>query len=177
MEYDNFVPSESSTALSAFEYTLSILGFGFSRWVEACMDAANFPGLNALDILVLHAVNHRARGRRLSEVCAILNIGDSYLVAYALKKLSAAQLIAAERRGRERHYSSTETGDRVCLEYRRIREKFLVDSILKNSDTLQEIENITRFMSHMIAGYGEAARNATISTLSKPKAPPLRTKK
>jgi len=31
-------------------------------------------GLNALDILVMHTVNHRARGKRLSEICMVLNI-------------------------------------------------------------------------------------------------------
>ena len=45
-----FAPSPSSQDLSEFEYGLIILMYGFQRWVQSCMDAANVHGLNALDI-------------------------------------------------------------------------------------------------------------------------------
>jgi predicted MarR family transcription regulator len=174
---DEFQPSEASAALSAFEYTFNMLTFGFSRWSEACMDAANVSGLTSLDILVLHAVNHRARGRRVSDICTVLNIGDSYLVSYALKKLLAAGLITAERRGRERHYTTLEAGDRACLDYRRIRERNLVNAIFPDKVTAEGVREVTKALSHLIACYDEASRAATTEALSKPKLPPLRTKK
>lgn len=174
---EEFRPSEASMALSAFEYTFNMLVFGFARWSEACMDAVNVSGLTALDILVLHAVNHRARGRRLSDICTVLNISDSYLVAYSLKKLLAAQLITAERRGRERHYSTVELGDRACLEYRRVREICLVESIFPDKASIEAIRAMTKSLSHLIACYDAASRTATTTALSKPKMPPLRTKK
>ena len=102
-----FTPSASSQDLSEFEYGLIILMYGFQRWVQNCMDAANVNGLNALDILVLHAVNHRARGKRMAEICMVLNIDDTHLVTYALKKLAAAGLVLVTPQGRERHYETS----------------------------------------------------------------------
>src|SRR5947209_17817731 len=78
-----FTASPQSHDLSEFEFSLIIVAFGFMRWVEHCMEAATFRGLNSLDVLVLHAVNHRARGRRLAEVCMVLNISDTHLVSYS----------------------------------------------------------------------------------------------
>ena len=174
---DELAPSEASLALSAFEYTFITLMFGFSRWAEACMDAANVYGLNALDIFVLHSVNHRARGRRLSEICTVMNVGDSYLIAYSLKKLLAAGLIAADRRGRERHYTTTEQGDRACAEYRRIREEQLVKPFFSDPGLAEESARATRFLSRIIANYDQAGRAATVASMGSPKLPPLRTKR
>ena len=70
----DFLPSGASQDLSSFEFALITLMFGFQSWVQDCMDAAGFRGLSPMDILVLHAVNHRARGRRLTEICMVLNI-------------------------------------------------------------------------------------------------------
>jgi predicted MarR family transcription regulator len=172
-----FAPSAQSERVSHLEYNLLTLMFGFSRWVETCMAAGNVHGLGALDILVLHMVNHRARGRRLSDICMVLNIDDSHLISYALKKLAAAKLIQAERRGRERHFSTTETGDRACLAYRRARETFLVDPFFAEPATTAGMETAAKFMSQMTAVYDQAGRNATVSTLNRPKLPPVRTKR
>jgi predicted MarR family transcription regulator len=172
-----FAPSETSLALSALEYTFITLMFGFSRWAEACMAAANVDGLGALDIFVLHSVNHRARGRRLSEICTVMNVGDSYLIAYSLKKLLAAGLIVADRRGRERHYSTTEQGDRACAEYRRIREEHLVKTFFCDPELGEDMSRITKFLSRMIADYDQAGRSATVASMGRPKLPPLRTKR
>jgi predicted MarR family transcription regulator len=177
LESERLSPSESSRALSALEYTFMTLMFGFSRWAEACMDAANVDGLSALDIFVLHAVNHRARGRRLSEICTVMNVGDSYLIAYSLKKLLAAGLIVADRSGRERHYSTTEQGDRACVEYRRIREEHLVTPFFSDPGTPEDIGRVTKFLSRIIADYDQAGRAATVASMGSPKLPPLRTKR
>src|SRR3954465_8219648 len=112
-----------SRTLSDFEFTLIIVMYGFSRWVQTCMTASNVRGLSAVDILVLHAVNHRARDRRLHEICMVLNIDESHLVAYALKKLTAAGLVSSRTERREHHYSTTSQGDEACLAYRRTREE------------------------------------------------------
>jgi predicted MarR family transcription regulator len=176
-EAESYAPSEHSQRVSGFEYHLLTLMYGFSRWVETCMAAGNVHGLSALDILVLHSVNHRARGRRLSDICMVLNIDDSYLIAYALKKLAAAKLIVTERHGRERRYSTTEEGDRACLEYRRARERFLVQPFFNDTTDLADMDQASAFLSKMTAIYDQACRAATISTLGQPKMPPVRTKK
>ncbi len=172
-----FVPSVSSQDLSEFEYGLIILTYGFQRWVQNCMAAANVNGLNALDILVLHAVNHRARGKRLAEICMVLNIDDMHLVTYALKKLAAADLVLVRPQGRERHYETTENGERACLEYRKVRENFLVPSLTWVSGRNGAVTEAAGFLRMMTAMYDQAGRFATAATASRPKAPPVHTKR
>lgn len=172
-----FVPSASSQDLSEFEYGLIILTYGFQRWVQNCMAAANVNGLNALDILVLHAVNHRARGKRLAEICMVLNIDDTHLVTYALKKLAAADLVRATPQGRERHYETTPGGEHACLEYRRVRENFLVPSLTWVSGRDGAVIEAAGFLRMMTAMYDQAGRFATAATASRPKAPPVHTKR
>lgn len=172
-----FAPGPASRALSDFEFALIILTFGFSRWVESCMAAAAIRGLGALDILVLHAVNHRARGRRLSEICTVLNIDDSHLVSYALKKLNAGGLVKVERKGRERHYETTDKGDAACLAYREVRERFLVDSLSWMANGNDELPRSAAFLRTMTAIYDQAGRFATAASLERPPVPPVRTKR
>ncbi len=166
-----------SGILSEFEFTLIVVMFGFSRWVETCMAAANVRGLSALDTLVLHAVNHRARGRRLSEICTVLNIDESHLVAYALKKLVAAKLVTFRTRGREHHYSTTTAGDEACLAYRRVREEFLVKSLSWLGAGVADLARIETLLRAMSGLYDQAGRFATAASIRQPKAPPVHTKR
>lgn len=164
-----FVASAQSRELSEFEFSLIILMFGFQRWVVNCMEAAGFRGVNALDILVLHAVNHRARGRRLSEICMVLNIDDTHLVAYALKKLVAAGLVAISAQGRERHFETTPMGDRACMEYRQIREMFLIPALSWLSGERSVVRDAGAFMRTMTAIYDQAGRFATAGSATAPR--------
>ncbi|HVO86994.1 MAG TPA: winged helix DNA-binding protein [Casimicrobiaceae bacterium] len=170
-----FLASAQSRELSEFEFSLIILMFGFQRWVVNCMEAAQFRGLGALDILVLHAVNHRARGRRISEICMVLNIDDTHLVAYALKKLVAAALVKSTTQGRERHYETTATGDQACMAYRKVREQFLIPSLSWLSGERNVVRDAGAFMRAMTAIYDQAGRFATAESTAAP-TPPLRTK-
>lgn len=173
----NFQPSSVSQDLSDFEYALITLMFGFQAWTENCMDAADFRGLKSLDILVLHAVNHRARSRRLTEVCMVMNIDDTHLVGYALKKLIAADLVVAHVQGRERVFEATAKGEAACLAYRKIRESYLVPSLEWISNSTERSRQAANFMQAMTALYAQAGRIATAETAGKPKSPPLHTKR
>jgi predicted MarR family transcription regulator len=170
-----FAPSPLSRQLSDFEFTLIILTHGFSRWVAKCMEAAGRRGLSALDILVLHAVNHRARDRRVSDICMVLNIDDPHLVAYALKKLQAAGLVETTTTGRERHYRTTGEGDAACLAYRRVREDFLVPSLSWIAEGRAVVPDVAAFLRTMTALYDQAGRFALAASPA-PAAPALRTK-
>jgi len=172
-----FKPSPSSQDLSEFEYALIILMFGFQRWVANCMGAANVHGLNALDTLVLHTVNHRARGKRLAEICMVLNIDDTHLVTYALKKLAAADLVLVTPHGRERHFETTARGEKACLDYRVVRENFLIPSLSWISGRDDTVTDTGGFLRMMTALYDQAGRFATAATAGQPKAPPVHTKR
>ena len=149
-------------ALSEFEYGLIISGNAFDRWIVRCMAAAGYPDLNRLDVLVLHTVNHRARDKRLSDICFVLNIEDTHLVNYALKKLVKAGLVAAEKRGKESLYRTSDEGAQACRRYREVREPCLVETVkaLGNFDE-DEIAAVGRFLRALSGLYDQAARAAT----------------
>ena len=149
-------------ALSEFEYGLIISGNAFDRWIVRCMAAAGYPDLNRLDVLVLHTVNHRARDKRLSDICFVLNIEDTHLVNYALKKLVKAGLVAAEKRGKESLYRTSDEGAEACRRYREVREPCLVETVkaLGNFDE-DEIAAVARFLRALSGLYDQAARAAT----------------
>lgn len=149
-------------ALSEFEYGLIIAGNAFDRWIVRCMAAAGYPDLNALDVKTVHSVNHRARDKRLADICFVLNIEDAHLVNYALKKLVKAGLVQAEKRGKETVYRTTAEGAEACRRYREVREPCLVETVkaLGNFDEA-EIAAVARFLRAMSGLYDQAARSAT----------------
>ena len=73
------------------------LGKAFHRWVMHCMAAAGLKDLAPLDVLVLHHVTHRARDKRLADICFIMNVEDTHLVNYALKKLQTLGVVASQK--------------------------------------------------------------------------------
>jgi predicted MarR family transcription regulator len=176
-EGTGFTPSALSMELSEFEFALLTLMFGFQSWAERCMEASDVRGLNSMDILVLHAVNHRARGRRQTEICMVLNVEDTHLVAYALKKLMAAELVSSKAEGRERYFETTARGEAACLAYRKIREDFLVPNLSWVSGGERVIKETASFLRTMSALYAQAGRFATAATAGKQKSPPLHTKR
>lgn len=120
--------SEGGGELSEFEYGLIVAHNAFSRWIQRCMAAAGLAELSALEIMVLHSVNHRQREKKLADLCFVLNVEDSHTVNYAIKKLLRLGLIAGVRRGKEMFYSATKDGRQACEAYRKIREDCLVSA-------------------------------------------------
>ncbi len=111
--------------VSEFEYGLIMTCSAFSRWTLKCMNAAGYPDLGALDILVLHHVHHREKPKRLNDVAFALNIEDMHTVNYALRKLLKQELLVGEKTGKEVYYRTTERGKACCLDYKDIRERCL----------------------------------------------------
>src|SRR3972149_5564432 len=85
--------SERAAELSEFEFGLIIASHAFDRWVVRCMAAAGQEDLARLDGLVLHTVNHRARDKKLDDICFVLNAEEAHTVSYALKKLVRLDLV------------------------------------------------------------------------------------
>jgi predicted MarR family transcription regulator len=117
--------SERLEGLSEFEFALMMTANAFNRWIVRCMTAAGQDDLAALDVMVLHGVNHRDRPKRLADLCLVLNVEDTHTVNYGLKKMVRLGLIAGTRRGKEIFYTTTPKGRTLCLEYRKIREQLL----------------------------------------------------
>lgn len=148
-------------ALSEFEYGLFISGNAFERWIARCMAGAGYPDFSPLEVMVVHTVNHRARDKRLADICFVLNIEDSHLVNYALKKLVRAGLVEAEKRGKETVYRTTDEGAEACARYRTVRESCLVETIraLGNFDE-DETAALARLLRALSGFYDQAARSA-----------------
>lgn len=158
--------SERAAELSAFEYGLYIAGNAFERWIVRCMAAAGQPELGALDVMVVHSVNHRARDKRLADICFVLNIEDSHTVNYALKKLARLGLVVGDKRGKEIFYATTKEGAALCLKYREVREACLVNAFSvfagsQGEDLNAEIGQAADLLRALSGLYDQAARSAT----------------
>ena len=151
--------SPRSTELSEFEFGLIVAWNAFARWAVRCMAAAGKADMTITDVLLLHHVNHRARNKKLADICFVLNYEDTHVVVYSLKKLVAAGLVQADKQGKEVVYSPTPAGEQLVQRYRELRETCLVDSldVERNAD----IGDVARLMRTMSGQYDQAARAAS----------------
>ena len=153
--------SDRSRELSEFEFGLIIAGHAFNRWVVRCMAAAGIKDLATLEVLLLHHVNHRTRAKKLADVAFMMNIEDTHVVAYALKKLVAMDLVKSEKRGKEVLFSTTAKGQQHIVRYREVREACLVASVGSDSAQNFELGELARFLRMLSGVYDQAARAAT----------------
>ena len=151
--------SPKSVELSELEFGLIVAWNAFSRWAVRCMAAAGLPELAINDVLVLHHICHRARNKKLGDICFALNVEDSHVVGYALKKLVAAGLAHADKSGKEVFYSPTPAGDAAVAKYREVREVCLIANLdTERNASIGESARLLRTMSGL---YDQAARAAT----------------
>lgn len=151
--------SPRSKETSELEFGLIIAWNAFSRWAIRCMAAAGVPDLTITDVLILHHVNHRARNKKLADICFVLNYEDTHVVGYSLKKLVAAGLVQTEKSGKEVFYSPTPEGEAAVTRYRVVRDDCLVANldVERNAD----IGEMARLMRTMSGLYDQAARAAS----------------
>ncbi len=153
--------SPKSQQLSEFEFGLILAGNAFDRWVVRCMAAAGLKDLTTLEVLLLHHVNHRAREKKLADICFMINIEDTHVVAYALKKLVGLGLIATEKRGKEVVYFTTALGQSYIERYREVREACLVAALAKDGSENARLGELASFLRFLSGLYDQAARAAT----------------
>jgi predicted MarR family transcription regulator len=150
-----------SAELSEFEFGLIIASNAFNRWAVRCMGAAGMKDMNITEVLVLHHINHRAREKKLADIAFILNIEDTHVVNYALKKLQGLGLVATEKRGKEVLYSTNERGQALCKRYFEVREEVLVSGLTGDGTENFELSELARFLRVLSGMYDQAARSAT----------------
>ena len=159
--------SDKAAELSEVEYGLIVASNAFGLWMVRGTAAAQaeFPeigDLGVIDVLSLHSINHRGRAKKLADICFKLNVEDSHIVNYALKKLVRAGLVSGEKQGKEVFYSTTDRGRELIRRYRAIREACLVDAFSAlgevDAGSLSEMARQLRALSGL---YGQAARSAT----------------
>ena len=152
--------SPQSAEMSEFEFGLIVASNAFHRWVVHCMSAAGLKDLMPLDVLVLHHVSHRARDKRLSDICFIMNIEDTHLVNYSLKKLVSLGVVISSKSGKEVTYAATEAGSVSVQRYREIREQCLIQALHADDALNKDIGELARLLRVLSGMYDQAARSA-----------------
>jgi predicted MarR family transcription regulator len=150
----------SAPSLSEAEYGLLLAGHAFDRWIVRCMAAAGQPGLSATDVLVLHTVHHRDRGKRLADIGLVLGIEDQHLVHYAVRKLAGLGLVTTSRSGKEAVVAATEAGQALCDRYAKVREALLAGTVAATGPEPAALAEVARTLRALAGAYDQAARAA-----------------
>ncbi len=133
----------------------------YQRWIVRAMQDAGLKELTAIDALVLGQLEQRAHHKRLADICFILNIGDTGVVWYSLRKLVSQGVVQTDKHGKEVIYSVTPAGAAYLRVFHEIREQRLLDAIAAlrlDADALAELAWYLRRMSGV---YDEAVRVAS----------------
>jgi len=147
-------------ALSEFEFGAIMVSHAFERWMVRCMAAAGVPDMSPVDVLVLHTVYHRGKAKRTADICLVLNIEDTHVVSYAVKKLARLKLVTSRKQGKEKFISTTEAGAQACRRYHEIREALLVRSVGTMGLDQAALSRIAAQMRVLSGHYDQAARAA-----------------
>jgi predicted MarR family transcription regulator len=147
-------------ALSEFEFGLILASQAFDRWVVRCMAAAGVTGISALDVLVLHSVNHRDRPKTLADICMVLSIEDTHVATYAIRKLEKAGLVISGKAGKEKTVSVTKEGEQACERYREVREALLIKTAKTLGLSNQAASELAADLRALSGHYAQAARSA-----------------
>lgn len=92
-----------SPGMSEVEYGLILASHAFSRWMVRCMAAAGLPGLSPpIEVLILHSIRHRDREKKLADICLVLDIEDTHIATYAIRKLESAGLLTTGKAAKEK---------------------------------------------------------------------------
>jgi predicted MarR family transcription regulator len=153
--------SDKSPELSEFEFGLIIAAHAFNRWMIRCMGAAGVKDMTPTDVLVLHHINHKSTEKRLADICFVLNIEDTHIVSYSLKKLAAGGLVGGSKRGKEVFFSTTAEGRDLCMKYREVREACLMPGFSGEAEENKLLAEMARTMRTLSGRYDQAARAAT----------------
>ena len=152
--------TEQGWPLSEVEFGLTIVFNAFQKWIVRCAAAAGQGDMNAIDGLVLHNVNHRDKEKRRIDVTFMLNIEDSHVVNYALKKLVSMGLVEKEKRGKEIFYATSAKGKKLCEEYRNVREQCLIPGINSINQDAEELSGHAAVLRTLSGLYDQASRAA-----------------
>jgi len=152
--------SEASAELSELEYGLIMASNAFNRWMVRCMTAAGAKDMTAVEVSLLHHVSHRDRKKKLADICFVLNIEDTHVATYALKKLLTRGYVKSEKAGKEALFSVTDAGRALCMKYREVRESCLMTTLAESGLTNDQIGEAAQLLRNASGLYDTAARAA-----------------
>lgn len=124
------------------------------------MAAAGATSLSPIEILIIHSVRHRDRPKTLSDLCLVLDIDDTHIANYAVKKLEAAGLVTTGKLGKEKIIQTTEKGLQALKRYSEIRERLLVEATKVSGLSQDNLSDIASQLRALSGYYEQAARSA-----------------
>ena len=151
--------SPKSAEVSEFEFGMIVCWNAFTRWLVRGTAATGLSDLGFIDVIVLHQLKHRARNKKLADICFVLNLDDSHVVNYSLKKLMASGLAVGEKAGKEVLYRTTDAGEAAIEKYREVREQCLISNV--NEDMNPQMAELARLLGRISGLYEQAARTAS----------------
>jgi predicted MarR family transcription regulator len=89
-----------------------------------------------------------------------MNIEDTHLVNYALKKLLGLGVVASHKSGKEVTYAATPKGQQLVQRYREIRETCLISTLKADDGLNRDIGELARLLRVLSGIYDQAARSA-----------------
>jgi predicted MarR family transcription regulator len=144
--------------MTQFELAMIVARNAQEQWVLRCAAAAGMKGYSTTDLLVLHMVGYGPK--RLADICFSLNIEDTHIVSYALKKLQRARLVESARIGKDTFFQPTEEGQKFIDDYKAMRKRFLIRALAKFSSGELELEQLAEMLRVLSGLYEQAARSA-----------------
>lgn len=151
--------SPKGSQLSEFEFGMIVCWNAFTRWLVKGAAASGAGDLTFIDVVVMHQLKHRAKNKKVADICFVLNLDDVHVVTYSLKKLVAAGLAVGEKVGKEVLYRVTDKGEEAIERYREVREQCLMSNVTE--ETNAQVADITKFLAGLGALYERAARSAS----------------
>jgi predicted MarR family transcription regulator len=149
----------AAPALSELEFSLTLAATAYHRWIARCAAAAGIA-LAPLEVLILHTVRHRDRPKRLADIALVLDVEDTHLVTYAIRKLEKAGLVTTRRAGKEKLIGATQAGIDFCTAYRAIRETVLAEPIAADGPEAAALAQAAGLLRRLSGQYNQAARAA-----------------
>lgn len=133
----------------------------FQRWIVSAMRDCGFRDLTVIDALVLDLLKQRGHDKRLADICFMLNIEDTHVIGYSLRKLINRGVVVTRKHGKEVTYAMTPAGEECLRHFQEIRQRHLLDTLEAlqlNKDVLNALARHLRKMSGI---YDQAARAAS----------------
>jgi predicted MarR family transcription regulator len=111
---------------------------------------------------VLHIIGRASDPRKTADICFVMNVEDTHIVTYAVKKLVKAGLVKSIRSGKDAFFTITEAGGEKMMAFAEVKRKLLVDAMEKFAEQETSMEDLAEKMRRLAAIYEQAARRAEI---------------
>lgn len=156
------VPDKAEPALIS-ETDLGLVNamHAFQRWIVSALRDCGFRDLTVIDALVLDLLKQRGHDKRLADICFMLNIEDTHVVGYSLRKLIDRGVVATRKHGKEVTYAMTPAGEECLRHFQEIHQRHLLDTLEALQLNRDILSALARYLRKMSGLYDQAARAAS----------------